>query len=168
MTAASERQGSLAQQIDRLIARRDDRDMDWDALAFQARVDPRFGRAQMRYVGGGGTGKHEDPKNIPADHFTFSTMVIPPGHEGPPHVHHDVEEVFFVLEGEVTCILSRDGEELERVLGPRDLIWVPAGVYRGVRNDTDRECAMVVVLGAGRPQLPTYPPDHPLATARRD
>ena len=167
MAASSERQGTLAEQIDRCIARWAEREPDWDVLGFQAKVDPKYARAQARYVGGGGTGAHDDPKVIPAEHFTFSTMIIPAGHEGPLHLHHDVEEVFFMLEGEVTCILERDGEHVERVLGPRDLIWVPAGVYRGVRNDTDRECAMVVVLGAGRPQLPTYPEDSPLARARR-
>src|SRR5919202_344715 len=158
MTAASEHQGTLAELADRCIARRATRALDWEVLGFQARVDPKYERAQMRYVGVGGAGKKADPNVIPADHFTFSTMIIPAGHEGPLHVHHDVEEVFFVLEGQVTCILERDGEQVERVLGPRDLIWVPAGVSRGVRNDTDKDCAMVVVLGAGRPQLPTYPP----------
>jgi hypothetical protein len=53
------------------------------------------------------------------------------------------------------------------VIGPRDLICVPPGMYRGVRNDTDADAAMVVVLGAGKPQLPTYPPDHPLAKVKR-
>jgi mannose-6-phosphate isomerase-like protein (cupin superfamily) len=167
MASTSERQGSLAEQIDRCIARKATRELDWDALKFQAEVDPKYGRAQMRYVGGGGTGKHDDPNIVSADHFTFSTMVIPAGHEGPSHVHHDVEEVFFVLEGEITCLLDRDGQHVERVLGPRDLISIPAGVYRGVRNDTAAEAAMVVVLGAGRPQLPTYPEDHPLAKVRR-
>jgi mannose-6-phosphate isomerase-like protein (cupin superfamily) len=167
MTATSDRKGTLAEEVDRLIARRGDRDLDWDVLGFQTRIDPKYERAQMRYVGGGGTGAHNDPKVIPAQHFTFSTMVIPPGHEGPPHVHHDVEEVFFGLEGEVTCILERDGETVERVIGPRDLICVPPGMYRGVRNDTDADAAMVVVLGTGKPQLPTYPPDHPLAKVKR-
>jgi mannose-6-phosphate isomerase-like protein (cupin superfamily) len=167
MTATSDRKGTLAEEIDRLIARKGDRELDWDVLAFQTKVNPKYERAQMRYVGGGGTGAHGDPKVIPAANFTFSTMIIPPGHEGPPHVHHDVEEVFFGLEGEITCILERDGETVERVIGPRDLIWIPAGTYRGVRNDTDADAAMVVVLGAGKPQLPTYPPDHPLANVRR-
>ena len=167
MTATSDRQSTLAEEIDRLIARRGDRELDWDVLGFQTKVNPKYERAQMRYVGGGGTGAHADPKVVPADHFTFSTMVIPAGHEGPSHVHHDVEEVFFCLEGEITCILERDGEIVERAIGPRDLIWIPAGVYRGIRNDTDAEAAMVVVLGAGRPQLPTYPPDHPLAKVKR-
>src|SRR5947199_8918533 len=111
MTAASERQGTLAEEIDRSIARWTDREPDWEVLGFQAKVDAKYARAQARYVGGGGTGAHNDPKVIPADHFTFSTMIIPAGHEGPSHVHHDVEEVFFVLEGQVTCILDRDGEQ---------------------------------------------------------
>ena len=41
-------------------------------------------------------------------------MVIPPGHEGPLHTHHDVEEVFFVLQGQMTCYMEKDGERVER------------------------------------------------------
>jgi mannose-6-phosphate isomerase-like protein (cupin superfamily) len=88
-------------QIDRYVARFNDRQPDWDVLAFQAKVDPKYRRAQMRYVGGGGTGRHDDPKIIKAGHFTLSTMIIPPGNEGPLHLHTDVEELFFVLEGEI-------------------------------------------------------------------
>ena len=36
---------------------------------------------------------------VPAEHFTFSTMVLPAGCEGPLHLHTDAEEVFFVLRG---------------------------------------------------------------------
>ncbi len=44
------------------IARYDTRKYDWDALKFQADFDPKFRRAQMRYMGTGGTGvdrRHE-------------------------------------------------------------------------------------------------------------
>ncbi|MBI4491399.1 MAG: VOC family protein [Chloroflexi bacterium] len=168
MAAETERTGSLAELIDRRIARLEDRKLDWEALAFQARVEPRFRRAQMRYVGGGGTGKHDDPNVIQAEHFTFSTMLLPPGSEGPLHTHHDVEEVFFVLKGQVTCFFELDGERVERTLGPRDLAWIPAGVSRGERNDTDEVALMIVVLGTGRPQLPTYPEGSPLHGVKRE
>ena len=86
------------------IARYETRTYDWDALKFQADFDPKYRRAQMRYVGTGGTGIDGDNNAVPAEHFTFSTMVLPPGCEGPLHVHHDVEEVFFMIRGEPSSV----------------------------------------------------------------
>src|SRR5690606_18114215 len=79
------------------IARYSTRKYDWDALKFQADYDPKYRRAQMRYVGTGGTGVVSDVNTVASENFTFSTMVIPAGHVGPSHIHHDVEEVFFVI-----------------------------------------------------------------------
>jgi mannose-6-phosphate isomerase-like protein (cupin superfamily) len=153
-------------EIDKYVARLRDRTVDWDVLAFQAAVDPKYRRGQMRYVGGGGTGKHDDPNIIEAGHFTLSTMIIPPGNEGPLHLHSDVEELFFVLEGELTCIWSDGVNRVERNLGPRDLIWIPAGIWRGVRNDGATEVAFLTMLGAQKPELPSYPEGSPLTEAR--
>lgn len=147
----------LSERIEKYVVRLKNRELDWNALSFQEQVDPNYRRAQIRYVGGGGTGKHDDPNVIPAEHFTFSTMLLPPGAKGPSHLHHDVEEVFFVLQGEVTFYWEEDGIIAEATLGQRDLIWTPPGMYRGVRNDSSEEALFLVMLGASRPQLPTYP-----------
>ena len=155
-------------EIDRFVARLKDRQMDWGVLDFQAKVDPKYARAQMRYVGGGGTGAHDDPNIIKAWHFTLSTMVLPAGHEGPLHLHTDVEELFFVLEGQLTCIWGDGkGQQIERTLGPRDLVWIPAGIWRGVRNDGDKDTMFLTMLGAQRPELPSYPEGSPLSEARK-
>jgi len=158
---------SLDELVDRHIVRLSTRKADWDALKFQADYDPKYRRAQMRYIGTGGTGVERDANVVPAVHFTFSTMVLPPGCEGPSHLHSDVEEVFFILQGQVCVFCEKDGKRVERVLGPRDLISVPPGLYRGIRNDTKEEALMVVVLGASKPQLPTYPEGSPLAELRK-
>ena len=152
--------------IDRFVARLKDRQMDWGVLDFQAKVDPKYARAQMRYVGGGGTGAHDDPNIIKAGHFTLSTMILPAGHEGPLHLHTDVEELFFVLEGQLTCIWSDGKQQIERTLGPRDLVWIPAGIWRGVRNDGDKDTMFLTMLGAQKPELPSYPEGSPLSEAR--
>ena len=55
---------SLADIIDARIARLDDRSLDWDALKFQEKVNPRYRRAQMRYVGTGATGVKSDTNII--------------------------------------------------------------------------------------------------------
>jgi len=150
------------------IARYATRRYDWNALKFQADLDPKYRRAQMRYVGTGGTGVASDMNTVPAEHFTFSTMVIPAGHEGPPHLHTDVEEVFFVIRGRLKLMLSTpEGDYFETVMTDRDLVSVPPGVYRGEINIGDEDALMCVMLGARKPITPTYPPDHPLAGIER-
>ncbi|TBV03524.1 cupin domain-containing protein [Phytopseudomonas dryadis] len=149
------------------IARYSTRKYDWNALKFQADYDPKFRRAQMRYIGTGGTGVASDMNTIPSEHFTFSTMVIPAGHEGPPHLHIDVEEVFFVLRGKLKVVLEKDGERFEAILTDRDVISVPPGVYREEINIGDEDALMCVMLGAQKPITPTYPPEHPLASIKR-
>ncbi len=104
---------------------------------------------------------------IPSEHFTFSTMIIPAGHEGPMHLHTDVEEVFFVLRGKLKVMCEKDGEYWEAIVTDRDLISVPPGVYRGEINIGEEDALMCVMLGAAKPITPTYPPDHPLASIKR-
>lgn len=149
------------------IARFETRSYDWDALKFQADYDPKYRRAQMRYVGLGAAGAKSDGNVIPSEHFTFSTMVLPAGCEGPSHVHDDVEEVFFMLRGKIRLFLDYKGEHAETVLNERDVVSVPPGVYRGLENIGPEEALMCVMLGTSKPILPTYPPDHPLASLKR-
>lgn len=158
---------SLEEWMTSRIARYETRTYDWDALKFQADFDPKYRRAQMRYLGTGGTGIKSDENTIPSEHFTFSTMVLPPGCEGPIHVHDDVEEVFFMLRGKIRLSMEHDGETWETELRERDVVSVPAGIYRGLLNHGQEEALMCVMLGAAKPQTPTYPPDHPLAKVKR-
>lgn len=157
----------LKQLMEARIARHATRRYDWDALKFQAELDPKYRRAQMRYVGTGGTGVKSDSQVVPAEHFTFSTMLLPAGAEGPMHVHNDVEEVFFVIRGKVKLMLEKDGEKYETVLQERDLASIPPGVYRGEINIGEEDALMCVMLGASQPVTPTYPPGHPLAKVKR-
>jgi quercetin dioxygenase-like cupin family protein len=158
----------LASWLNSRIARYETRTLDWDALRFQADCDTRYRRAQMRYVGTGGTGVESDENTVPAEHFTFSTMVLPAGCEGPLHLHTDAEEVFFVLRGnKLRFIVEHRGERFETVLKERDLFSVPPGVYRGLVNEGIEEALMCVIIGNGKPVTPTYPPDHPLAGIKR-
>lgn len=161
-------QESLKDLMATRIARYETRTYDWDALKFQADYDPKYRRAQMRYMGTGGTGVKSDANTVPSEHFTFSTMVLPPNCEGPIHVHSDVEEVFFMLRGKVHLFFEHEGEKWDTIVGERDLISVPPGIYRGLINEWDEEALMCVMLGAPKPQTPTYPEDHPLAKIKRD
>lgn len=157
----------LAQWMKSRMATRATRRYDWDALKFQANLDPKYARAQMRYIGTGGTGVASDENTISAEHFTFSTMILPAGAEGPLHIHVDAEEVFFVLRGRVKLIAELNGQTWEAEAGERDLISWPVGVYRGVINIGDEEALMCVMIGSSKPVTPTYPPSHPLFKVKR-
>jgi mannose-6-phosphate isomerase-like protein (cupin superfamily) len=164
---------SFEQWLESRVARYATRRYDWDALKFQADYDPKYRRAQMRYVGTGATGVSTDMNTVPAGHFTFSTMVIPAKHEGPSHIHHDVEEIFFVLRGTLKVVCEkRDAQgavtdRWEAVLKERDLISVPPGVYREEINIGDEDALMCVMLGSATPIRPVYPPGSPLSQLKR-
>ena len=158
---------SFAQWMETRVARKANRRYDFDALKFQADYDPRYRRAQMRYVGTGATGVASDVNTVPSAHFTFSTMVIPAGGIGPMHIHYDVEEIFFVLRGKMKIICEKDGQQWEAELHERDLISVPPGVYREEHNIGDEEALMCVMLGSPKPITPVYPPDSPLSKLKR-
>src|SRR4030081_908228 len=95
----------IQEQLQRRVARFNDRVADWDAFA-DARMEG-FRRAQHRFIGVGASGKG-DAKAIPAEHFTLSIMYVPPGQGNAAHTH-PVEEAFFILEGKVKVFLE-DGK----------------------------------------------------------
>ncbi len=154
--------------IESRIARFETRRYDFNALKFQADLDAKYRRAQVRYMGTGASGVKTDMNVVPAEHFTFSTMLLPGGCEGPSHVHHDAEEVFFMLRGKVRLFLDNEGAHYETVLHERDLVSIPPGIYRGIRNESQEEALMCVMIGVPNPQIPSYPDDHPLSKIKRD
>jgi oxalate decarboxylase/phosphoglucose isomerase-like protein (cupin superfamily) len=159
---------TLAQWMESRCVLRSTRKYDFDALKFQADFEPTYARGQMRYLGTGACGVTEDKTTVPAVHFTFSTMRIPPGHTGPLHLHEDTEEVFFVLQGKVKIMIeTKEGETWEAIVGPRDLISVPPGIYRGETNIGEEDALMCVMVGSPRPEIPTYRPNDPLSQIKR-
>lgn len=154
--------------IESRIARFETRQYDWDALKFQADFDPVYRRAQVRYLGAGAAGVTTDMNVVPAEHFTFSTMCLPANCEGPMHIHEDVEEVFFCYKGKIKLFLEDGDKSYTTYLNERDLVSVPAGIYRGLHNVGQEEALMFVMLGSAKPQIPTYPDYHPLASLKRD
>lgn len=158
---------SLEEWITKRVARLEDRQYDFDALKFQADYDPKYRRAQMRYMGTGATGVSGDSNTVPSEHFTFSTMLLPAGCEGPLHVHDDAEEVFFMLRGSIELTIKDGDESSSLTLNYRDLISIPPGVYRGLKNHTQEDALMCVMIGSPKPVIPTYPDDHPLSKIKR-
>src|SRR5215470_8429323 len=107
---------SLDEIAERYIGRFRDKIPDWEAFE-DAKIDG-YRRAQHRFIGAGGSGKHDDPNSIPARAFTLSVMYVPPGQGNAPHTH-EVEEVFFVLKGYLTVFVEDEsGKRLTTRLGP--------------------------------------------------
>lgn len=159
----------LSSFVEAMIATKDTREPDWDTLSFQTKAGAKYARAQIRYVGSGATGSHDDDQRIiPSRGFTFSNMLLPPGAEGPEHTHFDAEEAFFVLEGTVEVGIHRGAEVVTRTLGYRDMIVVPAGVPRSLRNPGQIDALFCVVIGKQKPQVPVYPETSPVFGLTRD
>jgi len=141
---------SLETIMARYVARFENRVPDWHAFA-DADIDG-YRRAQHRFVGAGASGKHDAAGIVPAGGFTLSVMLVPPGQGNAPHTH-EVEEVFFVLQGRcVVFIEDEKGRRLSEELKPWEMISCPAGVIHGYQNDTDQPVYLQVMLGRGRPE----------------
>jgi mannose-6-phosphate isomerase-like protein (cupin superfamily) len=139
--------------LTRYVARFIDRQPDWDAFA-DARLEG-YRRAQHRYIGAGASGK-VDPRAIPAEHFTLSVMFLPPGQGNAAH-SHEVEEVFFILEGKVKVFFQDEtGHRAETVLGRWDCVACPANVVHGFENVGLEPAYLQVMLGKAQPALMTY------------
>ena len=67
---------------------------------------------------------------------------VPPG-EDPTrgHSHRSIEEIYFVVEGELTVKLGDD----VLTLGPRDAVRIPAQTPRAARNDSDADSAFLMM-----------------------
>ncbi|HUZ83281.1 MAG TPA: cupin domain-containing protein [Gaiellales bacterium] len=66
---------------------------------------------------------------------------IPPGvAPDSGHMHHTIEEIYLVVEGEATVKVGDDVV----TLGPRDAVLIPPGTVRAVRNEGDRDAVFVM------------------------
>ncbi len=140
----------------RYVARFGDRIPDWDAFE-DAKIDG-FRRAQHRFIGGGGSGKTDDPNAIPPGGFTLSIMLVEPGQGNAAHTH-EVEEVFFVLRGELTVFLEDDAGRTEVRLQPWECISCPAGVVHGYINASREPVYFQVMLSKAKPEPMGYSDD---------
>jgi oxalate decarboxylase/phosphoglucose isomerase-like protein (cupin superfamily) len=148
---------SLEELSDRFIARYRDRKPDWAAFE-DAKIEG-FKRAQHRFIGAGGSGKHGDTSVIPARGFTLSIMYVEPNQGNAAHTH-EVEEVFFVLKGFLDVFLEDEsGKQIWTRLGEWDCISCPPGVIHGYQNRSLEPVYFQVMLGRGRPEAMGYADD---------
>ena len=138
----------------RFIARFRDRKPDWNA--FEDAKTEGFKRAQHRFIGAGGSGKHTDSTVIPPRAFTLSIMFVEPGQGNAAHTH-EVEEVFFVLQGFLDVFLQDEtGREVTHRLGPWECISCPPGVVHGYVNASLEPVYFQVMLGKAKPETMGY------------
>ena len=152
---------SIEEIAERYTVRFRDRKADWDAFA-DARVEG-YKRAQHRFIGAGGSGKHGDASAIPPGSFTLSIMYVEPGQGNAPHTH-EAEEVFFVLKGHLTAFFEdENGKRVDVRLGPWECVSCPAGVIHGYVNESLEPVYFQVMIGKGRPDLMGYVDESLLA-----
>lgn len=131
-----------------------DRIADWAAFE-DAKIEG-YKRAQHRFIGAGGSGKHDIHGAIPPRGFTLSIMYVEPGQGNAAHTH-EVEEVFFVLKGLLNVFLENEsGKRVEVRLGPWECIACPPGVIHGYINDGLEPVYFQVMLGKARPETMGY------------
>jgi len=90
----------LKSEMQSFIGRHTDKSFDCDAFP-GSRGFPDLARAQMRYIGAGGSPKADDPTTLKPGQFTLSLVHQPVGKYAACH-SHEVVEHFLVLEGVLT------------------------------------------------------------------
>ena len=149
---------SIDEIMKKFVGRYSEKRADWAAFE-DAKIEG-FKRAQHRFIGAGGSGKHGDTSAIPAGNFTLSIMFVNPGQGNAAHTH-EVEEVFFVLQGYLDVFVEdEDGRRLTRRLGPWECIACPAGVIHGYQNDSLEPVYFQVMIGRGKPETMGYADDE--------
>ncbi len=125
----------------------------------ELKTDPRFfldstlpGHERLNY-NVIGTGVAENPAAEPAiafaEDFNLTYMKAAPG-KGPSLHSHDHVEVFIALTGRWSVTWGATGEH-EIFLEPFDVISVPIGEMRAIRNVSDSDAWHLTILGGTRP-----------------
>jgi len=144
----------LTSQMRAFIGRHSDKSFDWDAFP-GSRGFPELARAQMRYIGAGGSPKADDPSTLKPGQFTLSLVHQPVGKYAACH-SHEVVEHFMVLSGVLTVGWAWGDEVIEAHLGPKDLVLNQVGRPHGFRNDGVEPVLMSISVGSGMPKPPVY------------
>lgn len=153
---------TLAGEFRRHVVRHANKSFDWHAFPSNDGF-PELERAQMRYIGAGGSPKVGEPGTLAPEHFTLSLIYKHVGKFAACHAH-EIEESFLVVNGVLTVGWERDGEVVEVRLGPKDMILNARDVGHGFRNDGIEPVLMTISVDVGKPLPPRYL-YHPKNTA---
>jgi len=147
----------LAKTHNASVGRYLDKHWDWNAFPTNDGF-PELERAQMRYIGSGGSPKG-DASSLAPGAFSCSLIYQEPGRKASVH-HHAVEELFFVHAGELTMTWQFGDETVDFVCRPGDAVLNPPNRPHGFRNDGSEGCVLQIMVATAGPMLPTYT-DHP-------
>ena len=145
---------ALQAELRHHVVRHVDKTFDWDAFPSN-RGFPELERAQMRYIGAGGSPKVGEPGTLRPEHFTLSLIYKHVGKYAACHAH-EIEESFLIIDGILTVGWERDGEVVEVRLGPKDMILNARNVGHGFRNDGIEPVLMSISVDVGKPLPPRY------------
>lgn len=136
----------------------------------QTRAEPRIVRASAAPVVDFGEGAALKLTGEGNQAVSQLRVVERPGYRTPLHVHHEMDETFFVVSGELT--LHVDGQTHK--LGPGDYAFVPRGTPHAQGNQTEKESVILLTLAPGAfegffddraKMVLETPPGHPDYTA---
>ena len=80
-----------------------------------------------------------------SDQLFFADHPVPAGYGVPLHVHESEDELFYILEGEITL----ESVEGTTTAGKGAFVHLPHGVAHGFRNASGRPARMVIVTTPG-------------------
>jgi quercetin dioxygenase-like cupin family protein len=93
---------------------------------------------------GEGPGFRKIRKELGVTAFGVNAIVLPPAYETGSHYHDEQEELYFLHSGEVEFTF---GDDSTQRLTAGGLAWVDAATPRKVKNHSDSEEAVYVVVG---------------------
>jgi mannose-6-phosphate isomerase-like protein (cupin superfamily) len=93
---------------------------------------------------GDGPGFRKIRKELGVTAFGVNAIVMPPGYETGSHLHETQEELYFLHRGSVAIEF---GDGSTQVLEEGGLAWVDAPTPRRLRNLSDSEEAVYVIVG---------------------
>ncbi len=93
---------------------------------------------------GEGPGFRKIRKALGVTAFGVNAIVLPPTYETGSHYHEQQEELYFLHSGRIELEF---GDGSTHALEPGGLAWVDAATVRKVRNPSDSEEAVYVVIG---------------------
>ena len=93
---------------------------------------------------GAGPGFRKIRKELGGTAFGVNAIVLPPSYETGRHYHEEQEELYFLHSGRIEM---KFGDGSAHQLDPGGLAWVDASTVRSVRNLSDSEDAVYVVVG---------------------
>lgn len=91
--------------------------------------------------------KHYKATLVQGDHLMVGVNCLEPGQEQPVHAHDDADKVYVVMEGAGLFAVG----EVTREVGPGGVVWAPAGVPHGVRNEADERLTLLVGIAPPPP-----------------